>query len=222
MSFVLCRYFERSAQVFKIPLYKVLDVGASNGDWVKLVKEHYPDVKFTMVEPNPIYQEELKKLGEVHDVYLSDLSKTKKFYVAEDLEQQSGNTFYPERSNVPFSSIAVETRTLDHLFADRQFDLIKIDTQGAECEIMDGGRNLISKAKWLQLEVPVFYYNEGGSSFKQIIDKAYEFGFEVFEVEQVFFNKRCLYIDFIFVNKNLEKHPAENTKIMFTKYKKKT
>ena len=44
MSFVLCRYFERSAQVFKIPLYNVLDVGASNGDWVKLVKEHYPDV----------------------------------------------------------------------------------------------------------------------------------------------------------------------------------
>ena len=50
MSFVLCRYFERSAQVFKIPLYNVLDVGASNGDWVKLVKEHYPDVKFTTVQ----------------------------------------------------------------------------------------------------------------------------------------------------------------------------
>ena len=222
MSFILCRYYERSAQVFKIPLYNVLDVGASNGEWVKLVKEHYPDVKFTMIEPNPIYKEELKKLGTVHDVYLSDLSKTKKFYVAGDLDQQSGNTFYPERSNVPFNPITVETRTLDHLLADKQFDLIKIDTQGAECEIMDGGRNLISKAKWLQLEVPVYYYNEGGSNFKQVIDKAYEFCFEVFEVEQVFFNKRCLYIDFIFVNKNLEKHPAENTKIVFTKYRKKT
>ena len=60
MSFILCRYYERSAQVFKIPLYNVLDVGASNGEWVKLVKEHYPDVKFTMIEPNPIYKEELK------------------------------------------------------------------------------------------------------------------------------------------------------------------
>ena len=48
MSFILCRYFERSAQVFKIPLYNVLDVGASNGEWAKLVKEHYPDVKFQL------------------------------------------------------------------------------------------------------------------------------------------------------------------------------
>ena len=78
-----------------------------------------------MVEPNPMYKQELKKLGEVHDVYLSDFSKTKKFYVAEDLAEQSGNTFYPEKSNVPFSSINVETRTLDHLFADKKFDLIK-------------------------------------------------------------------------------------------------
>ena len=78
MSFILCRYYERSTQVFKIPLDNVLDIGANNGDWVKLVKQHYPDAKYTMVEPNPIYQEELKKLGEVHDVYLSDFSKTKK------------------------------------------------------------------------------------------------------------------------------------------------
>ena len=43
-----------------------------------------------------------------------DLSKTlKNFMLPEDLAEQSGNTVYPEKSNVPFRSISVETGTLD-------------------------------------------------------------------------------------------------------------
>ena len=58
MSFILCRYYERSTQVFKIPLNNVLDIGANNGDWVKLVKQ------ITLMQNlqwlNPMYKQELK------------------------------------------------------------------------------------------------------------------------------------------------------------------
>ena len=204
MSFILCRYYERSTQVFKIPLNNVLDIGANNGDWVKLVKQHYPDAKFTMVEPNPIYQEELKKLGEVHDVYLSNLSKTKKFYVAEDLAEQSGNTFYPEKSNVPFSSISVETRTLDHLFADKQFDLIKIDTQGSEKDIIQGGINLVKKASALILEVSYIEYNEGAPTAEEVTDFVKQIGFvKNMSVGEHYDEDKIIQKDILFLNEDI-------------------
>ena len=81
------------------------------------------------------YTKELK-LGEVHDVYLSDLSK-QKFYVAEDLAEQSGNNFV-QRNQMCLLVLSVLKQEHRSFIADKQFDLIKIDTQGAECEIMDG------------------------------------------------------------------------------------
>ena len=43
-------------------------------------------------------------------------------------------------------------------------------------------------------------------------------GFYPFDIAQALFNVRCLYIDYIFVNKNLPKHDSEDSIINFTKY----
>ena len=217
MAKVDAKFYERASKRFNINFKNVLDIGAAAGDWSGHVKEFFPDAKFTLIEPNELHNERLKKLGKVHNVYLSDKTTEKVFYVCQDPFQQTGNSFYEEKSNVPFKKTIVKTTMLDQV-VDETFDLIKLDVQGAELEVIKGGMITIQKAKWLQIEIPVFEYNIGAPSMYNLLGNLKAIGFYPFDIAQSLFNVRCLYIDYIFVNRNLPKHEAEDSTINFTKY----
>ncbi len=211
-------FFERAQKRFNIKFKNVLDIGAAEGDWSDHVKKFNPDAKFTLIEPNKLHNERLRSLGKVHNVYLSDKVTEKDFYVSQDPFQQTGNGFYKEKSNVPFNKTTVKTELLETIVGDEEFDLIKLDVQGAEVEVIKGGMLTFQKAKWLQVEVPVFEYNIGSPSIYNLLGNLKAIGFYPFDIAQILFNVRCLYIDYIFVNRNLPPHEAENAVINFTKY----
>jgi FkbM family methyltransferase len=193
-------FFERAKERFNINFKNVLDVGAAAGEWTSHVKSINPDAKFTLIEPNKLYNKIIKDLGKVHNVYLSDKESERDFYVSQDPLQQTGNGFYKENTNVPFDKIKVNTQLLDNIIGDENFDLIKLDVQGAE------------------IEVPVFQYNVGAPSMYNLLGNLKAIGFYPFDIAQILFNVRCLYIDYVFVNRNLPQHEAENAIINFTKY----
>ena len=211
-------FFERAQKRFNIKFKNVLDIGAAAGDWSGHVKKFNPDAKFTLIEPNKLHNERLRSLGKVHNVYLSDSVTEKDFYVSKDPFQQTGNSFYREKSNVPFDKTTVKTELLDEIVQDEEFDLIKLDVQGAEVEVIKGGMITVQKAKWLQVEVPIFQYSIGSPDMYNLLGNLKEIGFYPFDVAQMLFNVRCLYVDIIFVNRNLPPHEAENAVINFTKY----
>ena len=212
------KFFERAKERFNIDFKNVLDIGAAAGDWSAHVKSFYPDAKFTLIEPNKLHNERLKSLGKFHNVYLSDEVNEKDFYVCKDPFQQTGNSFYKENSNVPFDKTTVKTQMLDTVVQGEKFDLIKIDVQGAEVEVIKGGMMTMLNAKWLQIEVPVFEYNLGSPSMYNLLGNLKSIGFYPFDIAQALFNVRCLYIDYIFVNRNLPEHESEKSMINFTKY----
>jgi|TARA_R100000455_G_scaffold29988_1_gene20598 FkbM family methyltransferase len=218
MALIDAKFFERAKERFNIKFENVLDIGAANGDWSSHVKDFYPDAKFTLIEPNKLHNERLRSLGKVHNVYLSDKVEEREFYVCKDPFQQTGNGFYKEKSNVPFDKQLVNTHTLDSITQDETFDLIKLDVQGAEVEVIKGGMITIPKAKWLQIEVPVFEFNIGSPSMYNLLGNLKAIGFYPFDVAQLLFNVRCLYIDIMFVNRNLPTHESEDSIINFTKY----
>ena len=217
MAKVDTQFYERAQKRFNIKFKNVLDIGAAAGDWSGHVKEFNPDAKFTLIEPNKLHNERLKSLGKVHNVYLSDSVKEKDFYVCQDPFQQTGNSFFKERSNVPFKKTIVKTTKLDQV-VDETYDLIKLDVQGAELEVMKGGMITIQKAKWLQIEIPLFEYNIGAPSMYSLLGNLKAIGFYPFDIAQILFNVRCLYIDYVFVNRNLPTHEAEDAIVNFTKY----
>ena len=211
-------FYERAAKKFNIDFKNVLDIGAAAGDWSAYVKKSYPNAKFTLIEPNKLHNERMKSMGKVHNVYLRDEVTEKEFYVCKDPFQQTGNGFYKEKSNVPFDKTSVKTQLLDTVVGDEKYDLIKLDVQGAELEVIKGGMMTILNAKWLQVEVPMFEYNTGAPSMYNLLGNLKAIGFYPFDIAQILFNVRCLYIDYIFVNRNLPKHEAEDVVINFTKY----
>ena len=218
MAKVDTQFYERAQKRFNIQFKNVLDIGAAAGDWSGHVKKFNPDAKFTLIEPNKLHNERLRSLGKVHNVYLSDSVTEKDFYISKDPFQQTGNSFYREKSNVPFDKTTVKTELLDEIVQDEQFDLIKLDVQGAEVEVIKGGMITVQKAKWLQVEVPIFQYSIGSPDMYNLLGNLKAIGFYPFDVAQMLFNVRCLYVDIIFVNRNLPPHEAENAVINFTKY----
>ena len=217
MAKVDTQFYERAQKRFNIQFKNVLDIGAAAGDWSGHVKEFNPDAKFTLIEPNKLHNERLKSFGKVHNVYLSDEAKEKDFYVCQDPFQQTGNSFFKERSNVPFKKTIVKTTKLDQV-VDETYDLIKLDVQGAELEVIKGGMITIQKAKWLQIEIPLLEYNIGAPSMYSLLGNLKAIGFYPFDIAQILFNVRCLYIDYVFVNRNLPTHEAEDAVVNFTKY----
>jgi FkbM family methyltransferase len=162
----------------------ILDIGSNDGFWYKMNKDLYPGSKFTLIEANALNEPELKKLGvEYYIECLSDYEKEVSFYITKKNPTTTGASYYKEDSD-HFSDDEVEiikmkTKRLDDLFPDRSFDVIKIDVQGSELDIINGGKRIFSLAKKVIMEVPIdgINYNIGAPKRKDYFDKMNELGF---------------------------------------------
>ena len=67
---------------------------------------------------------------------------------------------------------------LDRLFPDDVFDFIKIDVQGSELDILKGGKNLVSRARALLLEVATSDYNPGAPRKEEVVAYCLANGFK--------------------------------------------
>jgi FkbM family methyltransferase len=95
---------------------------------------------------------------------LSDSEKEVDFYIRKNEPRCTGNSIY--RENTSFyddDQIIVEkkqTKTLSNLLNNQTFDLIKIDVQGSEIDIINGGLDIIKEAKGILMEVSLMEYNQ--------------------------------------------------------------
>lgn len=98
----------------------------------------------------------------------------------------TGSSIYAERSNVPREQRQLKTRTLDAVLNEARFTapslLIKLDVQGAELEVLRGGRAAMLNAEVVQLEVALTRYNEGAPLAEAVIAFMAEQGFSIFDI----------------------------------------
>ena len=99
----------------------------------------------------------------------------------------------------------VKLQTLDGLFEDDSvFDLIKVDTQGSELDILEGGKKLVSKSKAIILEVAYVEYNLGAPTDKETIDYMNGIGFEEkMSIGEHYDGDDVVQKDLLFLNKEL-------------------
>ena len=94
---------------------------------------------------------------------------------------------------------------LDNLFEDDSvFDIIKVDTQGSEIDILKGGKDLVSKAQAIILEVSFIPYNDGAPDSQETIEYMNEIGFEErMSVGEHYDGDTIVQKDLLFTNKEL-------------------
>jgi hypothetical protein len=139
-----------------------------------------------LVEANKACEEKLKTLGAKYKIaMLSDSVKVLPYYMAKHDPYCTGNSYHKEMTHHYRSenliTEMIQTDTLDNI-AFRNFDLIKLDTQGSELEILRGGLKTLANAKAVIIETSILQYNENSPLQPEVISFMTEYGFKVEKV----------------------------------------
>jgi FkbM family methyltransferase len=86
--------------------------------------------------------------------------------------------------------LSLDARTLDEALAGREpLDFVKIDTQGAELKIVQGGRARIGEAFGLEVEVEFSPIYEGQPLFGEVDAALREMGFVLFDLRPCYWKR---------------------------------
>jgi len=191
----------------------IIDIGANIGQTFVEYKKLNQKAAILSIEANPKCEKALIECGATYKILaLGDNTESKNFYINKNEPTCQGASFYKETTEYykdgNFDVINVPTVTLDSITGSQYFDLIKIDTQGSECAIINGGIETLKRTKWLLIELPVTEYNAGAASSNEIIEKLHSIGFvpHTFIKDNVF-QGTVVQKDVLFVN---TKYDSEN------------
>jgi FkbM family methyltransferase len=169
----------------------MLDVGANVGIFTWSFLQVFPSCRPTMIEPNPYCEEDLAKLPfERHMVAASNENGEAELFLTTEWLKSTGTSLYRENSQHFRDEVVVRQPVpkvrLDDLLAGRQFDFVKIDTQGAELDVLQGGREVIGKADYVMVEISLADYNPGSGRAEDVIAELAAMGFVTTEPMALF------------------------------------
>ena len=150
----------------------IYDIGACVLHWTHTAKKVFPDSKYILFDAwEPA--EQLYKDYDYHIGVLSNKSRDVTFYQNDDIPY--GNSYYREiaTQDLVFPKSSGRTKhakPLDEIVKTRNFpapDIIKVDVQGAERDILEGGIETLKKAKYLIVEMQHTNYNDGAPHFEE-------------------------------------------------------
>jgi FkbM family methyltransferase len=167
-----------------------LDIGVCKGHAISFILQQLPSLKMIeMIEANELHRPDLEKISEKHNIpfYIEVLSNEIKevtFYLDGKGAESTGpgNSYYLEDTqhfiNTPSEKRI--TNTLDNIYkSQKEFDLIKLDTQGSELDIIKGGKELFKTAKAVIIEENIYRYNFGGALHFEVKEYMESIGFEL-------------------------------------------
>lgn len=152
------QFFARLAELGFDPAC-VYDIGASNGTWSSIMAEFFPTAQFEMFEPlvRPDYGDVLSHHLDTHpNLRMHRVALGSANGEAEFWNEPNGFGSSLLVRNVPQQEkVRVPVRRLDdfaHELGLPQPDVIKVDVQGGELRVLEGGRRTFAKARVLHLE----------------------------------------------------------------------
>ena len=162
----------------------VYDIGANVGRWTQEWRKHIPNAKYIMFEANPNNKCAIPLNNDMymHQVLSDADDRTVEFFLANIGKASTGDSYYKELT-VNYSegkSVLLTTKKLNTVIEKKNLplpDFIKMDTQGAEVDIINGGSDAMEHAKVAILEMPIMPYNKGAPNFSKYIDTMYANGF---------------------------------------------
>ena len=165
----------------------ILDIGANVGQFYNEIKNIFPNSYYYLIEGSESCEVVLETFNIDYSIcLLSDTEKEVDFYIRKNEPRCTGNSIY--RENTSFyddDQIIVEkkqTKTLSNLLNNQTFDLIKIDVQGSEIDIINGGLDIIKEAKGILMEVSLMEYNQNAPTKDFVYEYMDNLGFKPVEL----------------------------------------
>lgn len=180
----------------------LVDVGAHKGEFAEVVRRHCGLRAALLVEPQPDLAAALRQRFpqpaiRVANVAVSDVAGKQPFEI---LEADSCSSLLTVRPEAGFEDRAidvrvrqrvdVEVRTLDGLVGEHlpsgTIDLLKIDTQGNELRVLDGGAAALERTRLLWIEVSFRSLYEGDATFDRVHARLSQLGCRLYSLHDVF------------------------------------
>lgn len=163
----------------------IVDVGVGRG--TPELYQAFPEAYYIFVEPieefRPILEQLTKRYnGEYHLAAAGSESGSAQINMrSHDLEGSS--IFKHRRESAKYlNPREVDKIKIDDLVADdRQIDILKVDTQGAELEILNGARSTLNNTELVILEVQLYSFSEDMPVFYDVIEFMNEENFAVYD-----------------------------------------
>lgn len=152
----------------------VYDIGAHVGKWSQHVKGICRDADFFLFEANPAYDQILAQTGFPY-ICGQVLSNPGRVSVDFYNGTNTGDSYYKETTKVynNQSSIQLPCTTIDQLIENHNLpkaNFIKLDTQGAELDILAGAEGMINDVELILTECPIIHYNKGAPNIYEYLE----------------------------------------------------
>ena len=150
-------------------VHQVVDVGACHGDFSQAATSMFPNAQVLLVEPSVLMQTELARRSAEHNgrwrlakCALGRKRGAGSLYIDPkhaDIASLVGFSDEYLRANSaanPQECLECEVRTLDDLCEEHAItviDLLKIDVEGFEFEVLEGGVNILSNTRAIVVEL---------------------------------------------------------------------
>lgn len=188
-----CKLFYNAHKWLQEQNFKaIVDIGANVGQFGKKIRQYYPDAHLYSFEPIPLVYKELVDnfKGDSNftpfNVGLGDKEGKMEFYMNEFSDSSSmlkmGDL---HKENFPFTKhekvIYVDIKTLDNCIDVNKIEkpyLVKLDVQGFEEQVINGGLEIIRSAEMIITEASYKELYEGQSLFDTLYEKIKGFGFQ--------------------------------------------
>jgi FkbM family methyltransferase len=190
----------------------IYDIGACQGKWTEETESVFPDSAYYLFEANEKHTHLLKKQRHpFFIVLLGDQEKPSTFYATKIKEFGTGDSILRENSDVysdkNCQEIVLQMTTLSAMVQKHQLpkpDLIKIDVQGAEKLVIQGGLDIVSSAEAMILESQISQYNQGAPLAAELIRFMDSLSFQIVDVVEAAYSQQgdLIHLDFLFLKKN--------------------
>jgi FkbM family methyltransferase len=178
----------------------VIDVGANVGQFGEGLRAEGYRGKIVSFEPiASVYQELAKKAAadgnwEAHHCGLGAAAGTAQIHVSEltvfsSILDMTGSAKLHDSRTAVTRTEEIEIRTLDQIAKSLTGNiLLKIDAQGYERHVIDGGQQTIGRVLGIQLELPVIRVYEGEWQFHEALRFMSDLGFVPAQIQPVSFH----------------------------------
>lgn len=170
----------------------ILDIGAFEGAFARTARHFFAQSPILMLEAQPGKELQLKAIAaQLPDMdYRIVLLGTENradvaFHHVNAAINSSGSSLYEEQTRYPRDTISLRMRRLDDVLAEmpgREFDLLKVDVQGAEIDVLRGGMRTLAGAVAIVIELSLLEYNKGAPLIGEVMRWLAEQGFALFDV----------------------------------------
>ena len=185
----------------------VYDIGAFHGDWTTSISSLFKDAQFFLFEANEVNEQHLQKKGFPYFIkVLGNYEGPAIFYsingTGDSLLREQTYHYTDNRCEKKL----VQVTTLDNLVRENRLplpDLIKMDVQGAETMIIQGGEAVVCNAEVIILEIKILEYNENAPLIYETMTIMDRLGYQVLDIVELHYLRQneLFEVDLLFAKK---------------------